>query len=199
MAIPGYANKRLISFRRARMKQAGEHVTTGNPYFPSQQQDIVSAKHFVEDLTGPEAAAKAQRAADQARAQHANLMAGQALASSQGLVKCQTTVYKAFLPTAGVQSIVPQNFNRVFLFFSLINIPAPNVDTYAIFSFGPPQVNGGHGGIALYSLLNSAGTEVTRFMPNYVLNSTVIPTDEIFISTSAVNTGVAVFEGTPIA
>jgi hypothetical protein len=198
--ILGYKNKRLYSFRRARMKQAGEHTTTGNPYYPSQQQDIISAKRFVEDLTGPEAAARAQRAAEQEREKRANLMAGQALASTQGIIKTQTTVYKQFLAVAGSISIVPQNYNRIFLLFCLTNRPA-GVNCIATFSFGPPQFgsNGGRvGGIELYNLTNAAVTDVLHFKPNELMNSSVIPTDEIFVTTNIPSMGVMVYEGNPI-
>ena len=202
--IPGYGNKRLYSFRRARMRQAGEHTSgLSDPYFPTQQQDIVSAERFVGDLTGPQSAERAKQAAKQQKAADANLLAGQKLASSQGIVKCQNTIWHTAIKIGGNAtpiSIVPQNFNRVSLIFSIVTATAG--DTASVyFSFGAPLAlttrPGVFGGFLLRFDL-TPGDQVVK--DTFIFNSTVIPTDEIFIANSTTSNGfdVLVYEGTPI-
>lgn len=193
MAIPGYANKRLYGFRRARMQQAGEHVTTGNPYYPTRQQDIISAERFVNDLTGPEAAARAQRTAQMRREQDANLMAGQAFAATRNVVRCTLAPYPFIITSnAGVAPflLVPQNINRVFLQF-FVN-PGSGAVAPLYYSFGAPL---------FYNAIGPKAMITINPNENKDFDSSAIPSDEIWVASSPNNNTASfiVYEGVPIA
>lgn len=203
MPIPGYANRRLISFRRARMKQSGEHITGAHPYLATQQQDIISANNFVLDLENPQTKSKGHGSVAQDHAETQHLMARQKIAGTDGVVRCQTTIWHFSTGAPGIgtpKSLVPQNLKRVFLMFCLI--PANGDASTAYFSFGAPlaltQSPGAFGGFELR--YDPVPGEVTEY-PTQVFNSTVIPIDEIFIAkgTTGVGFDVLVYEGTPLA